>query len=416
MARDQRRRGRRDPRAVQAREGALATREEAFQAFFDMDQAQKFVTARLTVLGDLDGEAAGRMRRRATDADAAADKAAAEYIGVVDGHDLDDEDRSMIEYEDAGRALRGTVAALRRATETLNRLAADLAPLIARLESSLDDLAPLLRGAREALGAARGAIDSASAKGMDPAELEGDLNTTRARLAELTGEGLGGLGLRGAMERAREVRGTAEQIVEAARELAEASERTRNGLASVRTRAQMTEGRRARVEEAMSELRRTYAMACWQDLRGAPEAIGQALERARERIAETERAASVGDWKEAPRALAAARTELKDAERRAARVTDRVTELRAVTADPRGPLDRARFTVRDAQRLAVAAPGGAAPRHARALDALVTRLDRAPALLEGASPDYWTYLTELRAITDRARDVVEAIRAERSGA
>ncbi|MDX6744702.1 molecular chaperone DnaJ [Actinocorallia sp. A-T 12471] len=415
MARDQRRRGRRDPRAVRAREAALTARQDAAQSFFDMDSAQKFVGARLAALSGLDAAAADPLRRRFAAAHAAADEAAGQYIAVVDAHDLDDEDRSMIEYEDAGRAMHGVVPVLARATETLNRLAADLAPLLARAEAALDDLAPLLRTAREALQEAREAVDAAAAAGMDTAEVEAEFELARGGLAELTTEGLGGLGLRGAMLRAGEVAESAGRIAEDARELAEAVARTRNGLASVRTRVQMTEGRRARVEDAMSELRREYALACWQDLRGAPEAMGQALERAGERIAETERAASAGDWRTAPRALAAARAELKDAERRAARVDDRVRDLREVKADPSGPLERARFTVRDAQRLAVSAPGGPAPAHARVLDGLVARLERAPGLLQGAHPDYWAYLSELRAIEERARDVVEVIRQELAG-
>ncbi|ROO83715.1 hypothetical protein EDD29_1222 [Actinocorallia herbida] len=415
MARDQRRRGRRDPRAVRARETALQARQDAVQAFFDLDQAQKFVGARMSALSGLDAAAADPLRARFAAANASADEASGAYITAFDAHDLDDEDRSMIEYEDAGRALHGTVPALGRATETLNRLAADLAPLLARAEASLDDLAPLLRAAREALQEARAAVDAAAAAGMDTAEVEAELATARGRLAELTTEGLGGLGVRGAMARAGEVRDSAGQIAEEARDLAEAVSRTRNGLASVRTRVEMAEGRRTRVEEAMSELRRGYALASWQDLRGAPEAIGQALERARERIAETAQAASAGDWRAAPRALAAARTELKDAERRAARVEERVADLRGVEADPAGPLERARFTVRDAQRLAVAQPGGPAPVHARVLDGLVARLDRAPDLLPGAHPDYWAYLGELRSIEARAREVVELIRREMAG-
>ncbi|GAB2861062.1 hypothetical protein GCM10022221_71010 [Actinocorallia aurea] len=415
MAREQRRRGRRDPRAVAARETALQARQDAVQAFFDLDQAQKFVAGRMSALSGLDASAADPLRPRFAAANTAADQASAAYIAAFDGCDLDDEDRSMIEYEDAGRTLHATMPALNRAAETLNRLAADLAPLLTRAEASLDQLAPLLRAAREALQEAREAVDAAAAAGMDTAEVGAELAAARGRLAELTTEGLGGLGVRGAMARAAEVRDDAGQIAEEARDLAEAASRTRHGLASVRTRVQMAEGRRARVEEAMSELRRGYALACWQDLRGAPEAIGQALERAGERIAETERAASASDWRAAPRALAAARTELKDAERRAARVEERITDLRGVEADPAGPLERARFTVRDAQRLAVAMPGGPAPAHARALDGLVVRLDRAPDLLQGAHPDYWAYLSELRSVEERARDEVALIRAEMAG-
>jgi hypothetical protein len=92
-----------------------------------------------------------------------------------------------------------------------------------------------------------------------------------------------------------------------------------------------------------------------------------------------------------------------------------VTELEAVAADPEKPVESARFAVRDAQRLAMAQPGGAAPHHARALDALVERLEHAPKRLTGAHPDYWAYLQELESIKTAAGDVVTRIRSERAG-
>src|SRR5690606_14028290 len=108
------------------------------------------------------------------------------------------------------------------------------------------------------------------------------------------------------------------------------------------------------------------------------------------------------------------RTELNAADRRAAQVTGRVEELRAVAADPQAFAERVRFAVRDAQRLAVAQPGGPAPHHARVLDSLVERLQNAPKRLTGVHPDYWGYLQELEAIKTAAGDVVTRIREERA--
>ncbi|GAA0963456.1 molecular chaperone DnaJ [Actinocorallia libanotica] len=411
---DSRRRGRRDQRAAEARAAALAAKAEAAQAFYEMDLAQKHLAGRLSLLEDLDRAAADRLRSRPERAGAGADAAALDYITVVDSHDLDSEDRPYVEYEAARFALSATTTALRRASSELAGATAAVDSELARLEGGLEGLAPRLRAAREAFQAAQEAVSAAREAGMRTEEVAADLAVLQGLLAELTAPGLGGLGLQGAMARAEEVADRAAALAEEARNLAVAVRKTRNDLASVRTRVQMVSGRRERVDEAMSLLRRRYSASCWQDLQGAPNAIAQALERALERIAETERAAAEQEWRDVARSLAAARTELKDAERRARAVTGRVEELAEAERDPDRPLEQARFTVRDAQRLAVAAPGGLDPRHARALDALAGRLERAPGLLQGPHPDYWGYLRELRAISTGARDVVEVIRDELS--
>ncbi|NEA25068.1 molecular chaperone DnaJ, partial [Actinomadura bangladeshensis] len=174
----------------------------------------------------------------------------------------------------------------------------------------------------------------------------------RAReiLAQLGSKGLGGLGLDGAIRRAEDVRAIAERAREAAAELPQLAQKVRNSLASVRTRADAVANRVGPVQEAMRALLRGYSQACWQDLRGAPEAIEAAATRARERLNEASAHVARAEWQEAQRALTAARTELNAADRRAGQVTGRVEELKAVAADPAKPAERAQFAVRDAQR------------------------------------------------------------------
>lgn len=87
---DQRRRG----RAAQAAAAAVEAREAAATAFYDMDQAQKFIDGRVTVFEDLDAGAAEPARREFTGLAEAADAAAHAYISVLDAHDVDDPDRS----------------------------------------------------------------------------------------------------------------------------------------------------------------------------------------------------------------------------------------------------------------------------------------------------------------------------------
>ncbi|SEG59736.1 hypothetical protein SAMN04489712_10787 [Thermomonospora echinospora] len=412
---EQRRRGRRDTAAQAARTAALAARESAASAFYEMDQAQRYVGGRVTVFADLDPAAAVSAQREFAALDERADAASASYIAVLDSHDLNDEERSAAEYDAARRALTAVTEGLTKATADLNGFAARLGTRLAGLEAALDQLPPRLTAARDAVAAAEEAVSRARAAGLDAEEPAAGLTRARDTLARLSAQGLGGLGLSGALDAAEEVRRLAEAAREQAEELPKAAEKVRHSLASVRTRAQVVAGRAGPVREAMSRLLRGYSQACWQDLRNAPAAIEEGVARAQERIAEAEAHVGHGRWRQAQQAVTAARTELSAADRRAGQVTGRLAELDAAAADPAGPAEAARFVVRDAQKLVVTAGSAISPQHARTLDGLVERLEAAPQRLRGAHPDYWAYLRELESIKTAARDVVERVRAERAG-
>ena len=408
---DQRRRG----RGAQAAAAAAQAREAAAAAFYEMDQAQKYLHGRVTVFEDLDANAAGPARREYTGLAESADAASVAYISVLDAHDLDDQDRTPAELDAAWRAFVASAERLQQVTGKLNGFAERLAPEMARLEAALDQLPPRLTAARDAVADAAAAVTAARAAGLDVSDPETDLARAREALGQLSSQGLGGLGLDGALKKADEVSAIAAAAREAAAELPQMAEKVRNSLASARTRVDIVAGRVEPVRQAMKVLLRGYAQACWQDLRGAPEAIEAGVTRARERLNEATADIARTEWKQARQALIAARTELNAADRRAGQVTGRVAELDAVAADPTKPVESVRFAIRDAQRLAMAQPGGAAPHHARALDALVERLEKAPDRLTGAHPDYWSYLQELKSIRIAAGDVVTRIRAERAG-
>lgn len=380
-----------------------------------MDQAQKYIDGRVTVFEDLDAAAATPARREFAGLSEAADAASVAYISVLDAHDLDDRDRSPAEYDAARRAFVASTERLQQITRNLNGFAERLAPQMARLESALDQLPPRLAAARDAVAAADAAVAAAKDAGMDASEPEAELERARQVLAQLGSQGLGGLGLDGAIRKAEEVRDIAERAREAAAELPQLAQKVRNSLASVRTRVDVVANRVGPVKEAMRVLVRGYSQACWQDLKGAPDSIEAAVTRARERLNEASAHAARTEWNQAQRALTAARTELNAADRRAGQVTGRVEELKAVAEDPSRPAEGVRFAVRDAQRLAMAQPGGPAPQHVRVLDSLVERLENAPNRLTGAHPDYWAYLQELESIKTAAGDVVTRIRAERAG-
>ncbi|WP_329093548.1 molecular chaperone DnaJ [Actinomadura citrea] len=408
---DQRRRG---GRGAQAAAGAVEAREAAAAAFYDMDQAQKYINGRVTVFEDLDARAAEPARREFTRLAEAADAASVAYISVLDAHDLDDRDRSPAEYDSARRAFVASTERLQKITGDLNGFAERLAPQMARLESALDQLPPRLTAARDAVAAADAALTAAKAAGMDATDPEEELDRAKQVLAQLGSQGLGGLGLDGAIRKADEVRDLAERAREAAAELPRQAQRVRDSLSSVRTRADAVANRTGPVQEAMRILVRGYSQACWQDLKGAPESIEAAVTRARERLNEASAHAGRAEWRQAQQALTAARTELNAADRRAGQVTGRAEELKAVAEDPAKPVEGVRFAVRDAQRLAMAQPGGPPAQHARVLDSLVERLERAPRRLTGAHPDYWAYLQELESIRMAAGDVVARIRSERA--
>ncbi|MGW3461965.1 hypothetical protein ACWDE9_21260, partial [Streptomyces olivaceoviridis] len=92
---------------------------------------------------------------------------------------------------------------------------------------------------------------------------------------------------------------------------------------------------------------------------------------------------------------------------------DRLGRLNAVQKDPQAEIERTRFAIRDAQRLAMTGRTTPDPRHARPLDDAVARLERAVGALEGRHPDYWHFLTETEGVRQTVARVVAQIREER---
>jgi hypothetical protein len=146
-----------------------------------------------------------------------------------------------------------------------------------------------------------------------------------------------------------------------------------------------------------------------------PTQAEQTLPQAERRIAEAAHATRAQQWAEATAALTAARAQLDDLDAAITAATDRLRELNAVSADPTAEVERTRFAVRDAQRLAMQGRTAPDPRHAGPLDEAVARLDRAVAGLTGRHPDYWHFLTETAAVRATAARVVAAIREQAAG-
>ena len=192
-----------------------------------------------------------------------------------------------------------------------------------------------------------------------------------------------------------------------------AGDAAKSALASVRTRIDALTTRTERLVETNSALLREFSAASSRDLSGN---IGQA----RQHLAEGEK-----DWAEARELLQtgkaesalthlqSARNHLAESESAGKELTERLASLREVKADPEAALKKVRFKIRDVQRLVV--DRDLIPEWGSVLDSQMNRLERAEAGLTGVHPDYWAYLSELRAITAFVSGVVDRIRSQVSG-
>lgn len=144
-----------------------------------------------------------------------------------------------------------------------------------------------------------------------------------------------------------------------------------------------------------------------------PELAERNVRQAESRLAEARTARDDQRWPDATSLLSTARALLNTTDEAVSAAGDRLRRLNAVQKDPEQEIERTRFAVRDAQRLAMAGRNTPDPRHARPLDDAVARLERAIAGLEGRHPDYWHFLTETEAVRETASRVVSQIREER---
>ncbi|MEU9998832.1 hypothetical protein [Streptomyces sp. NPDC050848] len=403
-------------RGESQRAEAQAAKDDAAAAFYELDTAQRDLRISIETITAVDDSPGAR---RAVDGFTALgrriDEVSHAYITAVDAHDLD---RDELDAATANRAR----ADLTRAKEELVRVKAELdrfeqglGPLLDTAETRLARLVPAVERAREALRNASTALDTARQAGLRA----DDLATRLARLGPdltLLNEGAGRHGVTETLQRADRVLRDAEAIRTEAERLPERAAETGKRLVSLRTRAEALTTRAGGVEPVLSELRRRFSADCWQDLQYVPAQAADGVRQAEEKLTEAAKARDEQRWPDATSLLATARALLNSTDEAVSAAGDRLRRLDAVAKDPQAEIDRARFAVRDAQRLAMAGRHTPDPRHARPLDDAVARLDRAVASLEeGRHPDYWHFLTELEAIRASAARVVEQIREERGG-
>jgi chromosome segregation ATPase len=400
-------------RGESQRADAQAAKDAAAAAFYELDTAQRDLRISIETISAVDSSPGAR---RAVDDFAALgrriDEVSHRYITAVDAHDLD---RDGLEASVAAHA-RGELTSAKdelvRVKGDLDRFAQGLGPLLDKAETQLARLAPAVERARQALLSASNALDSARGSGLRADDLAARLAALAPELTMLN-QGAGRHGVAETLQRADRVLRDAEAVRAEAERLPERAAETDKRLVSLRTRAEALTNRAGSVEPVLSELRRRFSAACWQDLQPVPEQAAISVRQAEEKLREAAKARDEQRWADATALLSTVRALLNATDEAVSAAGDRLRRLNAVAKDPQQEIDRTRFAVRDAQRLAMAGRNTPDPRHARPLDDSVARLERAVAGLEGRHPDYWHFLMETEAVRRAVARVVEQIREER---
>ncbi|MEV8345332.1 hypothetical protein [Streptomyces niveus] len=400
-------------RGENQRADAQAAKDAAAAAFYELDTAQRDLRISIETITAVDSSPGAR---RVVDEFARLglriDEASSGYINAVDAHDLDRDDLEPSVASTARTELTRAKDELVRVKGELDRFERGLGPLLDKAETQLARLAPAVERARQTLLAASNALDAVRGSGLRADDLAARLATLGPELTKLN-QGAGQHGVAETLQRADRVLRDAEAVRAEAERLPERAAEIDRRLVSLRTRAQALTTRAGSVEPVLSELRRRFSAACWQDLQPVPGQAETSVHQAEEKLKEAAKARDEQRWPDATALLSTVRALLNSTDEAVSAAGDRLRRLNAVSKDPQQEIDRTRFAVRDAQRLAMAGRNTPDPRHARPLDDAVARLDRAVAGLEGRHPDWWHFLTETDTVRNTAARVVGEIRDER---
>ncbi|MDX3849653.1 hypothetical protein [Streptomyces sp. AK02-01A] len=400
-------------RGESQRADAQAAKDAAAAAFYELDTAQRDLRISIETITAVDSSPGAR---KAVDDFAALgqriDEASRGYISAVDAHDLDRDDLEPSTASKARGELTKAKDELERVKVELDRFEQGLGPLLDKAETQLARLAPSVERARQALRSASNALDVVRGSGLRADDLAARLAVLGPELTKLN-QGAGQHGVAETLQRADRVVRDAESVRVEAERLPERAQEIDRRLVSLRTRAQALTNRAGSVEPVLSELRRRFTAACWQDLQHVPDEAAGNVHQAEEKLKEAGKAREEQRWADATALLSTARALLNSTDEAVSAAGDRLRRLNAVSKDPQQEIDRTRFAIRDAQRLAMSGRNTPEPRHARPLDESVARLDRAVAALEGRHPDYWHFLTETEAVRQTVAHVVSEIREER---
>ncbi|WP_308372395.1 MULTISPECIES: hypothetical protein [Streptomyces] len=402
-------------RGESQRADAQAAKDAAAAAFYELDTAHRDLRISIETITAVDSSPAAR--KAAEDYEGFGrriDEVSQRYITAVDSHDLDRDDLDGAAVARARADLTRAKEELDRVKGELERFAQGLGPLMQTAETQLARLAPAVERARQALLAASNALDAVRAQGLRADDLATRLAALGPELTKLN-QGAGQHGVQETIRRADDVLRKAEGVRAEAERLPGKAAELDKRLVSLRTRAQAITTRAGKVDPVLSELRRRYSAACWQDLQQVPEQATQSVQQAEVKLREAQQARDEQRWADATSLLATVRALLDGTDEAVSAAGDRLQRLDAVSFDRQKEIERTRFAIRDAQRLAMAGRSTPDPRHAGPLDDAVARLDRAVADLEGRHPDWWHFLTETEAVRQTAARVVQEIRDARGG-
>nr|WP_202451743.1 hypothetical protein [Streptomyces sp. SID4948] len=393
---------------------AQAAKDAAGQAFYELDTAQRDLEISIETISAVDDSPEARRALAGFRAlGERIDQVSGAYIAAVDAHDLDRDELDHSAAAQARTELTRAKEELEKARTELERFQSGLGPLLGKAETQLARLAPARESAKASLLAASNALDAVRAAGLRSDDLAARLAALAPELTKLN-EGASKHGVGETVRRADTVRRAAEAVRAEAERLPEQAKELDKRLVSLRTRVQALATRAEGVSPVLSELRRRFSVACWQDLQQVPEQAAQAVRQAEEALAEARRARTEQRWADAAAKLAAVRSLMDEVDGAVGAAGDRLRRLNEVSKDPKAEVEKTRFAIRDAQRLAMQGRATPEPRHARPLDDAVARLDRALAALEGRHPDYWAFLTETAAVRETANRVVANIREDRA--
>ncbi|WP_435083661.1 hypothetical protein [Gordonia hongkongensis] len=212
-------------------------------------------------------------------------------------------------------------------------------------------------------------------------------------------------GLRDRQSAAAAVLSSARRLEQLLAEAPAFADRAQQVIRSVETRRSAVSTRSAQLPDTLSALRREFSADCSLDLQRNGSVVDERLEHA-----DAELAAARAMVDAAIGRADAARDDLAVAEKAVDAVLDRLRLLREVRADPRGAEQRVRFRLRDAQLFAV--NHRLVDEWGSVLDAQADRIERAKGVLDRIHPDYWSYLTQLRAVDDRITEIVSRMRGQ----
>ena len=378
---------------------ALEARNAVTQAFLALDDEQRAAAAAVAAAVELGTGA--RIARSWADIAAIGDAATEAYLTATRDFPLD----GTGPVAGSRAADQRATAQIEKARESIRRFRATHSRVLDDAALALDSLPRTVQAARAAVVEARAAVQQAEATGVRSSRAEAQLAEAERATAALDPPGAG----------LRQRRDAAVRVLELARSastLATDAPRTarsvRSALTSIATRRAAAGTKAEQIEPTMSALRREFSEPCSRDLIGSEARTREALAQADVAIETARRDADAGDWDSAADQVTAARSALSRAEDRQEAVTGRLAELRGVRADPAKFAADTRFVLRDAQRLVV--DRGLVREFGPILDAQSVRLQNAQDRLTGVHPDYWLYLTELRGITERVREVVTQAR------